>query len=92
MDASCTASLLNQALFFCSVQSHYADLVGMPPDDVIINPFVKSRNGVDFHFPAVMGPMFHMPDEKQYVTPEAVRNAIRNAENGVSANVLSSLR
>ena len=86
-----TASLLNQALFFSSVQAKHYESVGEPSSDTMINPFVKSQNGVDFIFPAVLGPMFHKPDETQYTTPDAVRNAIKNAKNGISSNAIPTM-
>ena len=77
-------SLLNQALFFSSIQDKHSDSTSDYLSDCIINSFVKSSNGMDFHFSAVLGPMFVIPDKAKFSTPNAVRSAIENAKNGVS--------
>ena len=92
VDIPSTTALLNQALFFSSVQSKHDETVSNVPDNYIINPFVKSRNGLDFYFSAVLGPMFVPSNEKIYATPDAVKVAIKNAKNGTSSNVIPSLR
>ena len=83
---------LNQALFFSSVQSKHESMSQLVSDNMVINPFVKSRNGLDFYFSAVLGPMFVVANEKLYATPDAVKIAIKNAKNGTSSNVIPSLR